>query len=327
MSILILGARSDSHVRSVVERLERRQLQFLLLDHEDPCDFSCRFESDGSHVLTIGEKPIDPHSVWCRLKIDVVFGRWNEASSRDFVARSEWRALLNGVATLYRDRSVQKRDVVWRMELKPVQFELAGRSGFTLPRSAFFTGRAQAQGFLRAQADTIGKTIKTKYRPRPEGEGAPLRLMSFDVTSDVVDAAEDAEFTSAPLFFQARLREGEEYRVLGFPGRTFAYRVLGELKNRDRPDERHEFGHRYVSEPAPSDLHDKVQAFLSASELGYAAFDLVHTAEGWVFLECNPEGQWSAANGSDLDEVLDAFIDVHLAPPGRRDRSARPAAV
>lgn len=317
MSILILAGGADSQVRCVVERLTRKHADFIFLDHESPLNFYCDFESDGDYSLTVEGRRFRPSTVWCRLKIDVVFPHWDLHSSREFVARSEWRAMMNALATLYREASVQKRDLVWRMELKPVQFALAAQVGFQLPASRFFIGKQNAQDFVARRAHTVGKVIKTKLRPSGELGRPPDRLMTFDVTSDIVSEAAEPEFKVAPSFFQERLKAGREYRVIAFPGRSFTYRVLGDLSLRERPDERFLHGHSYAHEPTPPLLQSLIDSFLAVSGLGYAAFDLVLDDDGsWWFLECNPEGQWSAANAFNLEEVLDTFIETCLLSQG-----------
>lgn len=50
---------------------------------------------------------------------------------------------------------------------------------------------------------------------------------------------------------------------------------------------------RYESIDTPDDVRDAVIALLSRLDLPFGAFDFTVTPEGeWVFLECDPAGQW-----------------------------------
>jgi glutathione synthase/RimK-type ligase-like ATP-grasp enzyme len=83
------------------------------------------------------------------------------------------------------------------------------------------------------------------------------------------------------------------------------------------------FGHKYQSSEVPQSLQKALCSFLEAMNLDYGAFDLIQSDNGdWYFLECNPEGQWSAANGLNMDAVLDSFIDGVLLKRSHHSRAA-----
>ncbi|MGP3977962.1 hypothetical protein ACTWQF_28885 [Streptomyces sp. 8N114] len=44
--------------------------------------------------------------------------------------------------------------------------------------------------------------------------------------------------------------------------------------------------------PVPDEVRCGVTALMGAPQLRFGAFDFLITAEGWVFLEVNPNGQW-----------------------------------
>jgi hypothetical protein len=325
MTILLIGGSNDSQFSAVMQRLNTRGIEFSCLDHSQPTEFELSISETGEANLLMGESRsrIQPSSVWCRTKINTVFGNWDQETVSQFVSGTEWRALLQGIAHLFDSQCVQRRSAVWAAELKPRQLAIAGAVGLKVPSSSFFCGRRSAHRFCAATSNTVGKVIKAKNYPRPDGSGTYKRLLTFDVDAAAVSAAEDHEFLRAPLFFQERLKSGVEYRVIAIGQRAFSYRVLGAVEDRERPDDRMLFGHKYQSSEVPQSLQKALCSFLEAMNLDYGAFDLIQSDNGdWYFLECNPEGQWSAANGLNMDAVLDSFIDGVLLKRSHHSRAA-----
>lgn len=64
---------------------------------------------------------------------------------------------------------------------------------------------------------------------------------------------------------------------------------------------------RYEPVPIPKEVADAVRRLMTRYHLNYGAMDFAVTPEGrWVFLECNPAGQWqfiAAATGLPIAEA------------------------
>lgn len=77
------------------------------------------------------------------------------------------------------------------------------------------------------------------------------------------------------------------------------------------------FARKYALVPASDLLRKLIAKYLRIARLDYGAFDIFETSDGYYFLECNPEGQWFAANNNNLDEVVEAFCNLIIGRMGK----------
>jgi len=97
----------------------------------------------------------------------------------------------------------------------------------------------------------------------------------------------------------------------------FAYRITPPIETKVFPDERFLmggevsgvpiYGLQYTHVEASEKLKCLTKAYLHRLGLAYGAFDIVIDGEDYIFIECNPEGQWFAANRFNIDEVIEQF--------------------
>jgi glutathione synthase/RimK-type ligase-like ATP-grasp enzyme len=68
---------------------------------------------------------------------------------------------------------------------------------------------------------------------------------------------------------------------------------------------------RYEPIPIPGEVADAVRRFMAHYGLNYGAFDFSVTPEGrWVFLECNPAGQWQFIAASTKLPIAEAHASL-----------------
>ncbi|MFS2317852.1 hypothetical protein RMQ97_07940 [Maricaulis sp. D1M11] len=311
--ILILGGSHDGQLIGVREALNGDGIRVRLIDHIDPQPFELSVDRSGRYRLEIdGEEMPEPPLVWCRLKIHTILSEWTEATIPEFVRRIEWRKLLSGIAHLYDDRCIHSISALWAAEHKPRQFSEAVKAGFEIPETSFFAGKSYAKGFASRHDPCLAKVIAARNVPRLNAGPDSYRILqTMDLGMDTIDASDEDEFLSTPAMFQEWLTEGWEYRVIAFRDRAFVYRRLDMVQNRTRPDPRILLGAQYEMVPTDPAIRDAASRYLQAMGLHYGTFDLIEPSDGSLyFLECNPEGQWSAAVGHNPAEVAAHFASV-----------------
>lgn len=304
--ILIIGTSSDQQLRLVIEKLEKTGVAVVLIDHDATRSLSLDFRKDGIELTVEGRRLPAPALVWSRLKIRSVLSSWTPETVPEYLRRAEWRGFLLGLAFALGDRVIGP---VWAADFKVHQMAVASRVGLRLPASRVVLGREAALDFLQRDGDLVTKPIDVKNLPNLGANPDSYTLLTpVQFTPEDVESADAEEFSACPLLLQHRVRRGEEYRVIGFPDRSFCYRVRGRIENRMRVEDRAINLHVYDTIATPAELETKVAAYLREMGLEYGAFDFLKEDDGdLLFLECNPEGQWVAANGINHHEVAEHF--------------------
>ncbi|MCX9191357.1 ATP-grasp ribosomal peptide maturase [Carbonactinospora thermoautotrophica] len=167
-------------------------------------------------------------------------------------------------------------------EFKPMQLATAVEVGFTVPATLITNDPDTARDFARQ----VGPVVYKPLRAVPYTEDGATKA----VWVEEVDPAEfDDSIRLTAHLFQAKIDKIADARVTVVGDRVFAVRIDGNAL-----DWRYDYdalAYQVVEPPARlvTALHD----YLARFGLVFGAFDFALTADGdWVFLECNPNGQW-----------------------------------
>jgi glutathione synthase/RimK-type ligase-like ATP-grasp enzyme len=95
-------------------------------------------------------------------------------------------------------------------------------------------------------------------------------------------------------------------------GQVFACKIDSQILDEDKGkvDWRQGYDHGLKHEPfeLPEKIRDFCRAYLSKMNLHFGCFDMIVTPENeYVFLECNPNGQWlwiELATGMKISEAI-----------------------
>jgi hypothetical protein len=112
--------------------------------------------------------------------------------------------------------------------------------------------------------------------------------------------------------FQAELAKTGDVRVTVVGRRVFAQQITTPGGALDwRQGDWDQLVHAPIAVPPP--VQAALHRYLAAYDLVFGCFDFALTGEGddardWVFIECNPNGQWAWL--PDADQIGGAFADV-----------------
>jgi ATP-grasp ribosomal peptide maturase len=227
------------------------------------------------------------------------------AQQRDFAA-TEARHGLGGVLhNLHGALYVNHPALVARAEYKPAQLQLAARLGLKVPPTLVTNDVAAVAKFAAEHERVIYKP----FRGLPQGEDDRAGAIWAQRVSP--DSFDDALAVTAHLF-QAEIPKVGDVRVTVIGYRVFAHTIEAPHGALDwRRGDWNDLVHTPVDIPGPVTalLHN----YLTEFGLVFGCFDFALTGDAtnplsWVFIECNPNGQWGWL--PDAPAITETFADV-----------------
>lgn len=191
---------------------------------------------------------------------------------------------------------------VYSAEYKPAQLAQASKLGFTVPPTLITNDPAQVAGFADAYGSIIYKVLRQTSHEL-NGRAATVWVAE-------VDPAElDASISATAHLFQQKVSKVADVRVTVVKDNAFCVRidsVDGLL------DWRADYGQlRYSVIPAPAGIIVALKKFLETFGLVFGCFDFAIDRDGeWIWLECNPNGQWAWMEEPTGLPMTAAFADL-----------------
>ncbi|MCX4740913.1 ATP-grasp ribosomal peptide maturase [Streptomyces antibioticus] len=227
------------------------------------------------------------------------------AQARGF-ATAEARHGLGGVLNhLHGAFYVNHPSAVTAADFKPAQLQQAAQLGLTIPPTLVTNDVEQARKFAAGHGPVIYKT----FRGLPTGEdGHTGAIWAQCVDPDTFD---DSLAVTAHLF-QGEVPKTGDVRVTVVGRRVFAQQIAAPDGALDwRRGDWDALLHAPIAVPAP--VEAALHRYLAAFDLVFGCFDFALTGDGdaaddWVFIECNPNGQWGWL--PDVGDITTAFADI-----------------
>lgn len=168
-------------------------------------------------------------------------------------------------------------------EYKPAGLAAAAAAGFALPPTLITNVPDDARAFIKAHGPAIFKPISV---PLYLVDGNAQTVAVGEVTADEIDDS----VSGTMHLFQKRVDKTADIRVTVIGEQTFSVRIDSGLL-----DWRTDYStHTYTPVTAPAAVERAMRAYLKRFGLVFGAFDFALTESGeWVFIECNPSGQWA----------------------------------
>lgn len=186
-----------------------------------------------------------------------------------------------------------------RAEYKPVQLDVARRSGLAVPRTLITNSPDDVRSFA---ADVSGPLICKPIASPVLVEGDEIKTVyTRRLREDDLDDLRGVD-TTAHLF-QAWVPKTHEVRLTVVGDRQFAASIHAGSEDA-LIDWRSDYGSlRYELTKVPDHVAGGVKRLMRALDLRFAALDFIVSPGGeWTFLEANPCGQWD-------------WIQHHTGPP------------
>uniref|UniRef100_UPI0006E3DBE3 hypothetical protein n=2 Tax=Streptomyces neyagawaensis TaxID=42238 RepID=UPI0006E3DBE3 len=190
-------------------------------------------------------------------------------------------------------------------DFKPAQLQLAAQLGLAIPATLVTNDVEAACKFAADREPVIYKAFRGLPR---DGDGHAGAIWAQRVDADTFD---DSLAVTAHLF-QAEIPKTGDVRVTVVGQRVFAQQIAAPDGALDwRRGDWDALLHSPIA--VPTAVEAALHSYLSAFGLAFGCFDFALTGDGdtpedWVFIECNPNGQWGWL--PDADQITEAFAEI-----------------
>ncbi|MCU5743736.1 hypothetical protein [Bacillus thuringiensis] len=291
--VLLFGSEYDPHIQLVHSKLLNLGSNSIIFDiNNNNHLLSLGFNNaqfDG--VLKVYDQIIgfeEISNVWWRNKPNPYIGDdIDQKAIRDFIS-TEWRSLLN---ILYKftpnSRWINSPLYQYQINYKSYQLWLAQKVGFLIPQTLISNDVDSIISHFKNHNRLIYKQVGWSMFPNGD--------VIFTNEVDKMDLEHNHEKISvAPGTFQELLDKEYELRITVIGDVIYSVKINSQQSEITSVDWRHD-QLSYMYEPYTIDtkLKKLLLEFNSLAGISYGAYDIVKTKSGqYIFLECNPSGQW-----------------------------------
>ena len=197
---------------------------------------------------------------------------------------------LGGVLSSLNCRWMNKPGAELLAEYKPRQLAVASESGLQTPRTLITNNKASVMDFAGSVSGPL--ICKALHAPSIFENGEELSIFTTVLNRDELDGLAGIELTAHQ--FQEWVPKQYEVRLTVANDQMFAISIR-TTSEAGQVDWRLDYGgmQKEVIE-VPPQVASGVRSYLSRFGLAFGAFDFIVTPDDeWVFLECNPSGQWA----------------------------------
>ncbi len=228
-----------------------------------------------------------------------------DTSSATWAAEQARYGLGGVLATLpgafYLNHPFRNRDA----EYKPLQLATAAACGLTIPHTLITNRPDSVRRFASRSNGMVFKPLWST--PFKTDDGKWRTIWAHPIDPEEVDET----VTGAAHLFQEQVKKTADVRVTMVGDRVFPVRIDGSpaLDWRLHYDS---LSYRLI-EASPA-VVKSMRAYLDRFGLVFGAFDFCLIGDEWVFLECNPNGQWAWFDDPIPHQIAGAIADVLTSP-------------
>jgi hypothetical protein len=292
---LILSDHDDPHVKWVLQHIDKYQnCSYLWLDTAEALsDFRINIALENDWVGSVnGYQLHQITSIWYRRPVKPK-GRTTKLNEK-FVslAEEEMREVLHNFYRIANCKILPHPKFNNEADYKLLQLIKAKNLGFRVPATLVSNSENWTERLPRGIDYFTVKSIAAYHWFDDDGSEYSLKSSKVHV-DDLLKYSSD--FSLCPTLIQEYIEKKYEWRITVVEDRIFSCRLNSQIVDGAKDDWRmvevSEIPHEILEiEP---DLQQKIMSYLQEFNLHFGAFDFIETNSGeFVFLECNPNGQW-----------------------------------
>lgn len=306
MKILIITNKEDVHPNPVIEKLVswgesvfRLNTEALLTDYQfswwadaNGCDFWMRcipngLEVRGSEITAVWDRrPVPPSELL--LKNNVAIDKHNLMEACGFLSFLRYYLKdIPSIGNIVNDRVAAS---------KMLQYKVATEIGFVIPQTVFSNEKDPFVKMAKKHEALVLKPIENSDIWFEE-TGLDYVFYAQKVPSGAVADVPETAFTQTVTFAQNYVEKAFELRVTVVDSEVFACKIDSQAQKEDQGKvdwrQGYDYGLKHSVFDMPKEVSENCKLFLKKMGLRFGCFDFIVTPEGqYVFLECNPNGQW-----------------------------------
>ncbi len=323
--VLIFTNKEDSHPNLVIEHLEkmgvpvfRFNTEALLTDYEfcwradsSGCDFliHCKetgLSVKGSEITAIWDRrPEKPSELPVRNTAQI--DRHNLEEALGFLRFMRYYLKdIPSIGNIVNDIPASS---------KMLQMKVAHEIGLNIPATCMSNGKSQIVNSMGSAAVLALKPIESSLIWDESDESEWLFMTQKTTLQDISNAPAEA-FSQTVSFVQEYIEKAFELRVTVVGDRVFSCRIDSQSQQDDtgKIDWRQGYGNGigWSQYELPNNISCKCLEYLHKMGLNFGCFDFIVTPSGeYVFLECNPNGQWlwvELETGLPISQAIAAWL-------------------
>lgn len=304
MVILILTGKPDPHPTSVINLMRERDIPFFRLNTEVlMTDYDFTWYSDNFHEDIVikniknGQEVYGSQigSIWCRRPDTPNTLRLYSEPNINTHNLGEAQAFYNYLMYYFSDHySIGHFLYDRKANSKMVQLRLAAKLGIKIPRTCISNTQESVVEFAKSISETLIKPI------------APDSVIDNDLVYEFyATKVNSSELLKQPIesfiqtvnFCENYIEKDYEVRVTVMGPYFFVARIDSQLQkeNEGKIDWRqgYDYNLKYSVISLPKEIEIFCKKYLREMHLNFGCFDFIVQPNGeYVFLECNPNGQW-----------------------------------
>lgn len=303
--ILIITCKEDFHPTSVLNLMEEQHIPFFRLNTEAlMTDYEfCWICNNNKSSLYIKDKlsgkDISEEEIWSvwyrrpKEPIDSLFHVNDEIDNHNWIeAKTFYTYLMYYLSDVY---SIGNHRHDKYANSKMVQQRMAAKLGMKIPNSCISNTKRDVADFCSNFKDIVLKPLHS-YGIWLNPEKVYTLFTTKIPSSSIMNLPEDA-FTQTVSFCEDYVEKIYEVRVTVMGSHIFSCKLDSQVQGDDtgKIDWRQGYDYNLKHEviEIPKDVDAFCRTFLRQLNLHFGCFDFIVTPEDeYVFLECNPNGQW-----------------------------------
>jgi glutathione synthase/RimK-type ligase-like ATP-grasp enzyme len=194
---------------------------------------------------------------------------------------------------------------------KMLQLKIAQQVGFHVPNTCFSNRKKDILEFATKHEYLTLKSIESNFIWYEENN-LEYVFYAKKVKSDTLANVPEEAFAQTVSYVQNYIEKAYELRVTVVGQEIFACKIDSQILDDDKGKvdwrQGYDYGLKHEIYQLSKEIADKCTLFLKQIGLNFGCFDFIHTPQDeYVFLECNPNGQWlwiEEATGMEISKAI-----------------------
>lgn len=319
--ILIFTDKEDGHPTHVIQYLNKWQVpvfrintECLLTDYrfawwanEQDCDFHIwnvknGLEMFGHQITAIWERrPEIPSELPIKSDMEEI-NKHNIEEAHGFLSFIRYYLKdVYSIGSIVEDRPASS---------KMLQLSIAHQLGMRIPDTCFSNEKSPIAQLAKRHQNLSLKPISNSY-VYLNGEQEYVFYSQKAASQDLLQQPGEA-FTQTVSFVQNYVEKAYELRITVINQDVIACKIDSQIQDDDKGKidwrQGYDYNLKHEIVELPEYIRQFCLAFLKRMKLNFGCFDFIVTPEGeYVFLECNPNGQWlwiEMETGYDISKIM-----------------------
>ncbi len=319
--ILLFSNKEDSHPTHVIQYLNkwgvpvfRLNTECLLTDYRfswwanaQDCDFLIRNIKNGlvmfGHQITAvwERRPEIPSELLIKSENEEI-NKYNIEQAHGFLSFIRYSLKdVYSIGSIVEDRPASS---------KMLQLSIARQLGMCVPDTCFSNEKSPITQLAKQHQDLSLKPI-SNGNVYLNGEQEYVFFSQKVSSADLLQQPEEA-FSQTVSFVQNYVEKAYELRITVINQDVIACKIDSQIQDDDKGKIDWRQGYDYNLKHEIVEIPERIRqfclAFLQRMKLNFGCFDFIVTPEGeYVFLECNPNGQWlwiEIETGYDISKIM-----------------------